>query len=162
DGNFWYEDVFGQGLSLVTPFTEDASYGAAFDPNLLVYQWDAFDPTSPTYGQATPWVAAQHGPESFYKGSVNSTHSLNITGGSDKTVFKAAYTRVDETGVLPNSRIKRNQFSFSGAHDISDKLRIAADANYTRIDGLGRYGTGYDGANVNQQFRQWWQTNVDI
>src|SRR5690606_19385351 len=92
DGNFWYEDVFGQGLSLVTPFTEDASYGAAFDPNLLVYQWDAFDPSSPTYGQATPWVAAQHGPESFYKGSVNSTHSLNITGGSEKTVFKAAYT----------------------------------------------------------------------
>lgn len=27
---------------------------------------------------------------------------------------------------------------------------------------MGRYGTGYNGRNPNQQFRQWWQTNVDI
>jgi TonB-linked outer membrane protein, SusC/RagA family len=163
DGNFWYENVFGEETpSLVVPFTEDASYGAAFDPNLLVYQWEAFDPTSPTYGQATPWVAAQNDPSTFYKGSVNSSHSLSIRGGSDRTIFKAGYTRVDETGVLPNSEIKRNQFSFSGSHDISDKLKVSADANFTKIDAVGRYGTGYDGANPNQQFRQWWQTNVDI
>ncbi|MGK6351215.1 SusC/RagA family TonB-linked outer membrane protein [Parapedobacter sp. DT-150] len=162
DGNFWYEDVFGQGESLVTPFTEDASYGAAFDPNLLVYQWNAFDTTSSVYGQPTPWVAGANDPSTFYKGSVNSTHSLSITGGSEKTVFKAGYTRVDETGVLPNSKITRNQFGFSGGHEISDKLKVSADANFTKINGLGRYGTGYDGANPNQQFRQWWQTNVDI
>src|SRR5690606_19570693 len=35
-------------------------------------------------------------------------------------------------------------------------------ANYSHIAGLGRYGTGYNGNNPNQQFRQWWQTNVDI
>ncbi|WP_282117629.1 hypothetical protein, partial [Cellulophaga baltica] len=40
DGYFNLYDVDGDGIDdLTTPFTEDASYGAAFDPNLLVYQW---------------------------------------------------------------------------------------------------------------------------
>ena len=59
DGNFFFFDVNGDGVDdLVTPTTEDASWGAKFDPNLLVYQWNAFDKTSPNYLKATPWVAA--------------------------------------------------------------------------------------------------------
>lgn len=162
NGNFWYEDVFGKGNSLVTPFTEDASYGGAFDPNLLVYQWDAFDPASPTYGQATPWVAAKNGPASFFKTSVNSSHSVNIAGGGESTTFKFGYLRNDETGILPNSKITKNVFNLSGDHDITKTLTISATANYTGTVGLGRYGTGYSGDNPNQQFRQWFQTNVDI
>lgn len=162
DRNFWYRDVFGQGSSLITPFTEDASYGGAFDPNLLVYQWDAFDPNSPNYGRATPWVAAANDPSTFYKTGVNSSQSVTLDGGSEKTTFKFGYLRNDETGVLPNSKITRNNFNFNGSHDIVENLTISASANYTNIKGVGRYGTGYDSANPNQQFRQWWQTNVDI
>src|SRR5690606_5633829 len=47
-------------------------------------------------------------------------------------------------------------------HDITKNLTISASANYTKVDGLGRYGTGHDGNNPNQQFRQRWQTNVDL
>ncbi|WP_443945159.1 SusC/RagA family TonB-linked outer membrane protein [Pedobacter sp. AW1-32] len=162
DGNFWYNDVFGNGLSDVTPFTEDASYGAAFDPNRLVYQWSAFDPTSPTYGIATPWVAAPNDPSTFYKTAVTSLQSINIVGGSDKTTFKAGYSRSDESGVLPNSKIGKNLFNFGADHEITKNLNLSANANFSQIVGLGRYGTGYDGLNVNQQFRQWWQTNVDV
>ncbi len=163
DGNFWYETVFGNSNpALVTPFTEDASYGAAFDPNLLVYQWDAFDPSSPTFGMATPWVAAQNDPSTFFETGVNSMQSISIDGGGDKTTFKVGYTRNDEKGVLPNSKITKNLFNFSGAHDVNDQLTISTTANFSKVDGLGRYGTGYDGRNPNQGFRQWWQSNVDI
>jgi TonB-linked SusC/RagA family outer membrane protein len=162
DRNFWYSDVLGLGNSLITPFTEDASYGAAFNPNTLVLQWDAFDPSSPTYGKATPWVAAANDPSSFYKTGVNSNHSISIDGGSENTTFKIGYLRSDETGVLPNSKVTRNNFNFGGGHDITKNVTVSASVNYTKIDGLGRYGTGYEGNNPNQQFRQWWQTNVDI
>jgi len=162
DGNFWYNDVFGNGLSDVTPFTDDASYGAAFDPNRLVYQWSAFDPSSPTYGVATPWVAATNDPSTFYQTAVTSLQSINIVGGSDKTTFKAGYSRSDESGVLPNSKIGKNLFNFGADHDITKNIKLSAAANFSQVVGLGRYGTGYDGLNVNQQFRQWWQTNVDV
>ena len=59
DPHFLYEKVNGQ-YALVVPTTEDASFGAKFDPNLLVYQWDAFDPSSPNFGKPTPWVAAKN------------------------------------------------------------------------------------------------------
>jgi hypothetical protein len=43
DGYFNLDDINGDGVDdLTTPFTEDASYGAAFDPSLLlVYQWNS-------------------------------------------------------------------------------------------------------------------------
>jgi TonB-linked SusC/RagA family outer membrane protein len=162
DGNFWYNDVFGKGVGLTTPFTEDASYGGAFNPNLLVYQWNSLDPSSPTYGKATPWVAAANDPSTFYKTAVSSSQSIAMTGGGETTTFKFGYLRSDETGVLPNSKITKNVFNFSGDHEITKTLKISASANYTEMAAVGRYGTGYDGSNPNQQFRQWWQTNADI
>jgi len=162
DGNFWYNDVFGKGVGLTTPFTEDASYGAAFNPNTMVYQWNSLDPSSPTYGKATPWVAAANDPSSFYKTAVSSSQSIAMTGGGETTTFKFGYLRSDETGVLPNSKITKNVFNFSGDHEITKTLKISASANYTEMAAVGRYGTGYDGSNPNQQFRQWWQTNADI
>ena len=162
DGNFWYNDVFGNGVGLTTPFTEDASYGAAFNPNTMVYQWNSLDPSSPTYGKATPWVAAANDPSTFYKTAVSSSQSIAMTGGGDATTFKFGYLRSDETGVLPNSKITKNVFNLSGDHEITKTLKVSASANYTEMAAVGRYGTGYDGSNPNQQFRQWWQTNADI
>src|SRR5690606_35535363 len=161
NGGFWNRTVFG-ATSLIVPFTEDASYGAPFDANLRVYQWDAFDPSSPTYGQQTPWVAAKNDPSTFYKTGVNATHSITIDGGGENATFKAGYTRNDEKGVLPNSKITKNVFNLAGSYDLMTNLTASGTANFTRVDGLGRYGTGYEGNNPNQQFRQWWQTNVDI
>jgi len=152
----------GSGVAPVVRFQDDASYGPAFDPNLMVYQWDAIDPFSPTYGQLTPWVAAENDPSKFYETGLNSNQSIIVSGGGDETTFNLGYTRNDIKGNLPNSTIDKDQFNFNASYDASEKLTVSASANYTRTVGVGRYGTGYNGRNPNQQFRQWWQTNVDV
>lgn len=163
-----YDDRFrkpadlGSGIGPVVRFQDDASYGPAFDPNLMVYQWDAIDPFSPTFGKMTPWVAAENGPSSFYETGLNSNQSINISGGGDDATFNLGYTRNDIKGNLPNSTIDKDQFNFNASYDATERLTVTASANYTRTVGMGRYGTGYNGRNPNQQFRQWWQTNVDI
>ncbi len=162
DGGFLYFDVAGNGPELVVPTTEDGSYGARFDPNLLVYHWDAFDPASPYYHQKRPWVAAENDPSAFYKGSVASNQNITIEGGGEKATYKFGYTRNDETGVLPNSKINKNVYNFSGSYELVKNLTASYSANYSKVNGLGRYGTGYDTRNVNMTFRQWWETNVDI
>jgi len=163
DGHFLYRDVLGNGTKeLVVPFSEDASFGARFDPNLLVYQWDAFDPFSPTYRTKTPWVAAANGPDKLYRTSVNSTQNITIDGGGPNGTFKLGYTRNDESGVLPNSKIAKNMFNVATSYNLVKNLVATANVNFTNIKGLGRYGTGYDGLNPNQAFRQWYQTNVDV
>lgn len=159
---FWYRDVFGTGRVMTPQFSSDASYGPRFDPNLLVYQWSALDPFSPNYQKATPWVAAANDPSTFYKTSVASNQSISIDGGGDKGTYKIGYTRNDETGVLPNSKITKNLFNFGGSYEIVKDLTVTSSVNYSKIDGLGRFGTGYSGLNPNQGFRQWWNVGADI
>lgn len=162
-GYFWYRDVNGDGKEdLVDPLTEDASYGHAFDPSLKVYQWNAFYKGLPTYGQATPWVAAANDPSTFFVKPISNNQSIFITNGNDNGAFKLGYTRNNDNGILPNSNIQKNAINFSSTYNITSKLSAGASVDYTRTDGIGRYGTGYQSENVVGNFRQWWQVNNDI
>jgi TonB-linked SusC/RagA family outer membrane protein len=162
-GFFFYRDINGDGVDdLVTPTSEDASFGGKFDPNLMVYQWDAFDPGSPNYNKARPWVAAANDPTTFFEKPFNNNQSIYVDGGSDKGTFKLGYTRSDDKGILPNSTILKNLISAGATYSITDKLTAGLTFNFSNINGKGRYGTGYDDKNVMTNFRQWWQTNVDI
>ncbi|MEJ7770104.1 MAG: TonB-dependent receptor plug domain-containing protein, partial [Chitinophagaceae bacterium] len=163
DGGFFYFDVNGDGTKdLVTPTTEDASYGVKFDPNIMVYQWDAFDRTSPNFKKSRPWVAAPNNPTQFFETAVSTINSVILDGGSDKGNFKLGYTRNEEKGILPNSRLLKNLVNFGSSYHLSEKLTAAASINFSRVDGKGRFGTGYDDWNVNQSFRQWNQANTDV
>ncbi len=162
-GRFLYRDINGDGKEdLVATTSEDASHGAKFDPNLLVYQWDAFDPLSPNYGKARPWVAAKNGPGSFFETSVGSSHGISIDKNFGAGYFKLGYNRNDEKGILPNSSLTKDLVNFGAGFDLTKSLQAFANINYTNVTGKGRYGTGYDSKNLMTNFRQWWQTNVDI
>jgi len=160
---FWYFDVNGDGTKdLVVPTTEDASYGQKFDPSLMVYHWDAFDKSSPYFKTARPWVAAAHTPVDFYENSLSTVNSINFDGANDKASFKLGYTRNDEKGILPNSRVLKDIVNFGATYNLTDRLTAAASINFSKIQGKGRYGTGYDKQNPNQNFRQWYETNMDV
>ncbi|MAO48398.1 MAG: SusC/RagA family protein, partial [Aequorivita sp.] len=159
---FWYEeDINGDGSDdLVVPYTEDASYGAPFDGR-LVYQWDSFDPESPNYLKATPWRSAANGPITFFETPITLTNSISISNGLEKGSYRMSYTKLDQSGLMPNSQLDRHNFILSGTYDVSDKLTASGFANYIKTDALGRNSTGYSD-NVVGNFKQWWQTNVDI
>jgi len=142
-------------------FDDDASYGPVYDGH-PVYQWGSLDPSSPTFGQATPWVAAKNTPASFYETAVNSNQSIMISGGGDKNTFKLGYTRSDEKGILPNSSLTKNLISLGATFDVTSKLQATASVNFSNIAGVGRYGTGYNSRNPNEGFRQWWNVGADI
>ncbi len=162
-GFFFYRDINNDGVDdLVTPTSEDASYGGKFDPSLMVYQWDAFDPASPNYNKATPWVAGANDPSTFFEKPFNNNQSIVIDGGSDKGTFKLGYTRSDDKGILPNSSVIKNLITLGATYNITNKLTAGAAINFSNINGKGRYGTGYNDKNLMTNFRQWWQTNVDI
>jgi TonB-linked SusC/RagA family outer membrane protein len=163
DGGFFYFDVNGDGQpDLVTPTTEDASWGAKFDPSLQVYQWDAFDKTSPYYHKPRPWVAAANDPSEFFETAVSYNNSVLLQGGGDKASFKLGYTRNNDNGILPNSQVGKDLLNFSSTYNITDRLSAGVNFNYSKIKGFGRYGNGYGPNNLMSNFRQWWEMNVDI
>ena len=157
-------DINNGGSYPVAPTEPDQSWGAAFDPNQLVYQWNSFYPTLPTYGKASPWTAAKHSPVDFFVPSTTYTNNVAIAAGNDKGNFRLAYSKFDQTGILPNSNLNKDNFNFSSSYNLSSKTTINATANYAKTGMLGSNETGYGsgGNNIMTSFRQWWQTNVDI
>jgi TonB-linked SusC/RagA family outer membrane protein len=163
DGYFYYTDVNGDGIDdRVVPVTEDASYGGKFDPNLQVYHWDAFYDKSPYYMKTRPWVAASNNPSAMFETAVGTNNSISVDGASDKGYFKLGYSKFIDKGIMPNSRIAKDLINFGASYNLSSKLTASASINSTMIDGLGRYGTGYDSKNLMTNMRQWWETNVDV
>jgi len=176
DGYFLYRDAAAgfklqprpsTGPDLVVPFSEDASFGAKFNPNLLVYDWTAFDPSSPNYHKPRPWTAGKNDPSSFLENALSTNYSIMLDGGGDKGNFKLGYTNTTDKGILPNSKIIKNLINFGSSYKIDENLTASGSINFSKIDGIGRYATGYDGTtasskNVFGSFRQWWQMNVDV
>lgn len=142
----------------------DTSWGSAFNPDQLAYQWASFYPSLPTYGKATPWVMAKNTPVDFLAPSTTYTNNIAITGGNDKGSFRVSYSKFNQTGILPNSSLKKDNFNFTSSYNLSTKTTINATANYAKTGVLGSNETGYGsgGNNLMTGFRQWWQTNVDI
>lgn len=160
-----YFDFKGDGTeTLIVPTYEDASQGQRFDPNLMVADWRSLyrDWEKYPYGQLFPFVAGAHDATDFYETSTTFNTNVSIDGGTDRSQYRLSYTYFDQAGILPNSELNRNSVSFSGGYDMSDKLTVSTSVNYVYTEGLGRYGTGYDGGNVNQSFRQWYQVMTDI
>lgn len=156
-------DIDGDGEEdLLVLFGDDASYGAEFDPNLMVYQWNAFWPGLPTYMQKTPWVAAKNNPNSIWKTTQTFTNSISFSGSNEDGNFRVGFTNFIDEGGLVNYRLKRNTLDLSGNYKLTNRLSAGGKFIYTNNTAKGRVGTGYDGLNPMQQFRQWWQTNVDL
>ncbi|WP_233454732.1 SusC/RagA family TonB-linked outer membrane protein [Hymenobacter negativus] len=160
------DDVNGDGVpDTYIQLDADASAGPRFDPNLNVYQWNAFVPGTSSFGKATPWVAAANDPSTFFETARTLNNSITIDGGSEKGTFKLGYNSVRDKGVLPNSQVNKNTVNFAGTLNLTSRLTASASVNFSEVDGKGRYGTGYSGTfgeNLMTNFRQWWQTNVDL
>lgn len=165
DGTSFYSgDINGDGIeddNIVYTY-DDASYGSAFDPNLLVYNWDSQYPQLPGYLIPTPWVAAKSTPNDIWRNSMTYVNSASFSGGNEDGSFRMGYTNFLQDGSLENSRIKRNTIDFNGEYNLTDNLRAFAGVTYTNTQGKGRVGTGYEGRNPMQTFRQWWNLSVDM
>jgi TonB-linked SusC/RagA family outer membrane protein len=153
----------GAGLQPSAAVYEDASYGAKFDPNLMVYDWRSFQPQmTEWYGKQFPYVAGANNATSFYETSAAYNTNVSIDGGGEKSTFRLSYTNYDFKGILPNSNMARNTLSLAAGYNVTDKLKVTSTANYVHSSATGRYGTGYDNKNVNQSFRQWYNVGTDI
>ena len=166
-----YQNKYGSGYGFGSSFlgtgepdivdtSNDASYGDRFDGR-LVYQWDAFSPYSSNYEKATPWQAAKNGPITFFKEAHTFTNSISLEKATDNSSLVFSYSNFNQTGIMPNSELKKNQLSARFSQKINDKLTANAYAAVTLQNTIGRNSTGYND-NIMGTFRQWWQTNVDV
>src|SRR5690606_33643581 len=135
--SFYSGDIDGDGIvdnNIVYTY-DDASYGSAFDPNFLVYNWDSQYPQLPGYLIPTPWVAAKSTPNDIWGNSLTFVNSAAFSGGNDNGSFRTSFTNYYHEGSLDNSLMKRNTIDFTGDYNFTEKLRVFAGITFTDAKG---------------------------
>jgi TonB-linked SusC/RagA family outer membrane protein len=159
------QDIDGDGvLDLVAPYQQYGGFGARYDPNLLVYQWQAYYPESPLYKKKTPWVAATNGIETLFNKPLTLNNNIAIAGNNDKTTYRLSYTNLYQKGEIPNSSLKRHTFALNLTSNITKRLTATTSFNYTLANTYGRNerGSGSSFSNFIINMRQYWQPNIDF
>lgn len=163
DGNLVNDGFFDYGDGIIGPqYALDGSWGPKYDPSLMVRHWDSFDPNTDNYGETRPWVAPTSDYHDFFEMGKTFNNSVAISGGNDKGAFRLGYTNNNATGIMPNSSLEKNTFTFKGDYNLTDKFKASASGSYINTEANGRTATGYDNNNVMQGFTQWWQTQLDF
>lgn len=167
DGNSYFnkKDMNGDGtLDLVAPYNQYGGWGAAYDPNLLVYQWNSFYSESPDYNKPTPWVKPDNTPLALFRETTTLSNSIALTGNSDEANYRLAYSKFSQEGIIPNSNMNRDNFSLKTSFNLSSKLKASAGAKYskTKVEGRPEGGLGGAYTNIMTNLRQYYQPNIDF
>lgn len=155
-----YQNKYGQGAEGVFEFVDgagggikdgvDESWGPKLDAGLMIPQYNS--PIVDGVRQPTPWVSHPDNIKDFLETGYTTTSNLAIVGGYTDASFRLSYTNMTQKGMLPNTDYKRNNLSFGGSANASDKLNISGSVNYVNAQSDNLPGYGYDAQNVFQQF----------
>ncbi|MBS7231990.1 SusC/RagA family TonB-linked outer membrane protein [Flavobacterium psychroterrae] len=95
----------------------------------------------PTYAVNTPqsWgpSAASLGmktfdqPGNFFQEGITNTNNISFYGGDEKATFRASYGNVTQTGMIPETGLKRNTIRLAGDLKLSEKWKAGASMQYT-------------------------------
>jgi TonB-linked SusC/RagA family outer membrane protein len=183
-----YQNVYGQGNGNGGDFSfvngggagltdgVDESWGPAFtgqnypqfnSPRTLNGQAIAFrggDLNAPAGSiiTPTPWVNDANGIEEFFQTGRTLTNNVAIVGSNDKGDFRLSYTNLDQTGIVPNTDLRRNTASFGGGYNLSPKFSARAFVSYIKSESDNRPSISYGTENIMYLFNCWLPRSVDV
>jgi TonB-linked SusC/RagA family outer membrane protein len=83
----------------------------------------------PKYTDAN--VPVYNNTKKFFETGINYGHNLSISNGDDKNSFRVSMSRMDQTGIIPTSRLNRTSVRFNGDSKLTDFFTLSASMSYT-------------------------------
>ncbi|MBE4947313.1 SusC/RagA family TonB-linked outer membrane protein [Chryseobacterium culicis] len=147
----------------ITDFGTDESWGPKYNPNLYYLGWNSFDPEFPNeYMKLKQWVAPKKDVDDFFRVGTTFTNNFSVSKSFENTNVRLSYTNTKISGIVPNSEIKKDNFSMNVSSKLSDKLKADAVFNYVHTAGFNRPEQGYGDNSLAQKFYQWGQRQLDF
>lgn len=120
-----FQNEYGQGSEglTYTDVNELKNHGGS---------WGAkFDGTSQLYytGENRTYSANENNVSDFFQTAKNYVNTVAIDGGNDNSTFRFSYTNNENTGMLENSSLKRNNFNLRATSKMG-KLSIDSKITY--------------------------------
>lgn len=110
----------------------------------------------------TPFVANPNNIADFFETGVTQTHNFAVSGSNEQGDFRASYTYLDQTGIVPNTDLSRNTFSLSGGYKLNDKFRVKAVMNYINNVSGNRPNLSYGTENIMYLFNCWFPRDINM
>ncbi len=136
----------------------DESWGPKMD-GTPVRMYYSFYPQDPQFGQLTPFVPQPSNVEDYFETGHNINNNISVSGGNENMSFKLSYNNAVIKGVMPNTRLVRNNIGLNSSLDITKKLTVGLNANFLNNKGK-RPSQGYQGSATGHV--QWFQRNIDM
>ncbi len=70
----------------------------------------------------------------FFRTGITFENSVSVSGGGEKTTFRASYGDFREEGVVPKNEFNRKTLNFSGSAKVTDRFNVTLSSTYTRSD----------------------------
>ena len=85
---------------------------------------------------SVPGLVAYDNTKNFFKTGLTTNYNVAFSGGSDSGVFRVAFGHVSQTGIIPNTSLKKSNLSASAEFNLNDKLKAGIDLKYTNTGGF--------------------------
>lgn len=183
-----YQNVYGQGNGNGGDFAfvngggagltdgVDESWGPAFtgqlypqynSPRTLNGQPIAFrggDLNAPAGSiiTPTPWVSDPDGIKNFFQTGRTLTNNAALVGSNAQGDFRLSYTNLNQTGIVPNTDLRRNTVSFGGGYNLTDKFSARAFVSYIKSESDNRPSISYGTENIMYLFNCWLPPSANV
>jgi TonB-linked SusC/RagA family outer membrane protein len=82
--------------------------------------------------------------KNFFQTGINTTNSVSVSGGNDKTTAYFSYSNTSAKGVMPTNTYGKNNFSFNQSTKLlNDKLTVSSGVMFASEISKNRPGAGY-------------------
>lgn len=160
-----FQNSFGQGSNGLFSYVDgkgggindgvDESWGPRMNGQLI--------PQFFSNGEAVPFVAHPDNVRDFFNTGVTFNNGVSISGSDDKYDFRLGVNHENQKGIVPNTQIKKTNFSLNTSYQLTKRVKVGATANYivTDVPNLPGGPSGGRAAGVMLQFL-WFGRQVDI
>jgi TonB-linked SusC/RagA family outer membrane protein len=132
-----YQNEYGAGRGGVYNIGDGGrSWGPKLDGRDMAVPVNTEYP--PKTGEIIKWLPYPDNVKEFYQTGRTLTNNFAISAGNDKGTFRASFTNLDQTGLVPNTDQKRNTIALNTSYKFTDKLTVNAAVNYIDINSKNR------------------------
>lgn len=122
-----YQYEYGQGESGVRPTSANPtsgqwSFGEKFQSGMTQVLFD---------GVSVPYAPVYDRINKFFVKGMNLTNTVSIASNSDNGGFNMSISNMDNNGIVSNNTFNRKTINFGFAYDLSSKLSVAGNINYS-------------------------------
>lgn len=84
----------------------------------------------------------------FFQAGISHINNISVSGGNENSDYRVSMSALNETGVIPQSKLERYNIGFNGGKDFSSKLSSRFGFSYITTKALGRPSQSSNNSNI--------------